>query len=109
MVNLKRDNADTGMDYTPSQYPGGLCLYLDEDTCEKLGIPGALTPGTVIGITAQAIVTNATESLEADGDDKGNDVSMSLQITDLSLVAGGVASNAAEELYGKATRAQSPA
>lgn len=102
LTNMKR-TSDDGMccgGWTPSNYPGGLSLYLDEDQCEKLGISKALKAGTEIGITAKAVVTSATESLERDGDDKGNDVSLSIQITDMGVKVAGVMRDAAKELYG---------
>ena len=84
----------------PAKYGYGLTLYLDEDQCEALGISKALNAGTQVTLQANAIVTSATETLERDGDDKGPDVSISLQITDLGLNAGGVLKNAATLLYG---------
>ena len=88
------------MGWTPSNYPGGMSIYLNEDQCEKLGIGKALKPGTEVTITARAIVESSTESLERDNDDVGNDVSLQLQITDLGLKVQGVVRNAAQELYG---------
>lgn len=82
-----------------SKFGYGLTLYLDEDQCETLGISKALKAGTQITLQALAIVTSATESLERDGDDKGTDVSISLQITDLGINAGSVVKNAANLLY----------
>lgn len=101
LIDMKRESGDTGFDtYTPPNYPGGLCLYLDEDQCEALGIAKALKAGTQVTLQAKAIVTSSTESLERDGDDKGTDVSLSLQITDLGVTVQGVVRNAAEQLYG---------
>ena len=96
LVNMKSDTDDG----SSASYPYGLCLYLSEDQCEALGISKALKPGTQLTISAKAIVTSATESLERDGDDKGNDVSLNVQITDLGVQANGVVRNAAAELYG---------
>lgn len=102
LVNMKRegDEYEAMPSYSTEAYPYGLCLYLNEDQCEKLGISKALKPGTQVTISAKAVVTSATESLERDGDDKGNDVSLSIQITDLGVSANGVMRNAAAELYG---------
>lgn len=99
---MKREADDMAYasEWTPAAYPGGLCLYLDEDQCEALGISKALKAGTQITLQAKAIVTSATESLERDGDDPGNDVSLSLQITDLGVNVGAVVRNAAALLYG---------
>ena len=102
IVNMKSDTDDSVSEYKPPTYPGSLCLYLDEDQCEALGISKALTPGTQLTLSALALVVSATESLERDGDDAGNDVSLSIQITDLGIEVSGTARNAAAELYGGA-------
>ena len=101
-VNMKCDEGGDGGAYpTPAgPYPYGLCLSLDDDICEKLGISTALKPGTVLTIQASAVVTSATERLEDDGDDKGNDVSLQVQITDMGCQVNGTMRNAAAELYG---------
>lgn len=83
-----------------SNYPGGLSIWLNEEQCEALGITKALKPGTELTLSAKAIVTSSSESLERDGDDKGNDVSINLQITELGATAGGVVRDAAQVLYG---------
>ena len=101
LVNLKRESSvDYSTPYAANMYPGGLCLYLDDDTCEALGLTKALKAGTEVSITARAIVTSSTESLEQDGDDMGNDVSLQLQITDMQTRTAGMVRNAAKELYG---------
>ncbi|WP_334157914.1 capsid staple protein [Oryzomicrobium sp.] len=101
LIDMKREAGDAGLsDYTPPNYPGGLCLYLNEEQCEALGISKALKAGTQVSLQAKAVVTSATESLERDGDDKDADVSLSLQITDLGVTVQGVLRNAAEVLYG---------
>ncbi len=102
LISMKKDQDDTGsMAYCRSEkYGYGLALYLDEDQCESLGIAKALEAGTQVTLQAIALVTSATESLERDGDDKGTDVSVSLQITELGLTTGSVLKNAAKLLYG---------
>ena len=100
-VSMKYDS-DEAMEASyvgQSAYPYGLCLSLNEDQCEKLGISKALKPGTVLTIQASAVVTSATERLEDDGDDKGNDVSLQVQITDMGCQVAGTMRNAAAELY----------
>ena len=98
---------DDGDEYAPvsyggqPKYPYGLCLNLNEDQCEKLGISKALKPGTILTIQASAVVTSATERLEDDGDDKGNDVSLQVQITEMGCQVNGAMRNAAAELYKK--------
>lgn len=104
LTSMKRTDEDDGLSccpqYKPDNYPYGLNIYLDEGQCEKLGISKALKAGTEVMITARAIVVSSTESLERDGDDPGNDVSMSLQITDMGVKAGVVVRDAAAALYG---------
>lgn len=105
MVSMKRQGDDDAycVGWSPPNFPGGLCLFLDEDQCEALGIGKALRPGTEVTITAKAIVESSTESLERDGDDRGNDVRLQLQITELGLTPGAVVRNAADVLYGDAS------
>ena len=101
LISMKREAEGTeAYSSSSASYPYGLCLYLSEDQCEQLGISKALKPGTQLTISAKAIVVSSTESLERDGDDKGNDVSLNVQITDLGVQASGVVRNAAKDLYG---------
>ena len=104
LVNLKNEEDGNSLccmgDYQPSQYPYGLTISLNDEVCEALGITKALKAGSEVRLTARAIVTSSTESVADDADDKGNDVSVQLQITDLSLTPGGMVRNAAGELYG---------
>lgn len=103
LVSLKNVADDDCCAYMPMEkYGYGLRIYVDEDQCDALGITKALRAGTQVTISAKAIVVSSTESVESDGDDAGNDVSLSLQITDMGLEAGGVLRNAAEVLYGDA-------
>ena len=88
LVSMKTD--DGGMEAcAPSPYGYGLRLCLNDDQCEALGIKTPLAAGSTVMVTARAVVTRATESMEADGDDKGPDVSLELQITDMALKPGG--------------------
>ena len=102
MLSMKKDCDDMGeAAYCMSaKYGYGLTLHLDEDQCESLGISKALKAGTQVTLQAIAIVISATESLERDGDDKGTDVSICLQITDMGLTTGSTLKNAANLLYG---------
>lgn len=72
---------------TPSEgdgpkYPWGLCLELNDDTLKKLGIDGLPEVGTVMKVTALALVTSVGMSQQQDGDKEQR---ASLQITDLEL------------------------
>lgn len=100
-MKLAEDKSYDGMVCCGSgNYPGGLSIWLNEDQCEALGITKALKPGTEVTLSAKAIVTTSSESLERDGDDKGNDVSLNLQIVELGATVGGVIRDAAQVLYG---------
>lgn len=101
LIDMRTESEGHGAEpYTPPRYPGGLRLYLSEDQCEALGLTKALRAGTALAVNARAIVTSSTESLERDGDDKGPDISLSMQITDLAVTPQGVERNAAARLYG---------
>ena len=92
LVSMKTD--DSGCEpCSPSEYGYGLSINLNDDQCEALGIKTPLAAGAVVMISARAFVRSATASVESDGDDKGPDVSMSLQITDMELKAGGLFEN----------------
>ena len=104
LVSMKNDNDDDAMCgsmYTPAKYPYSLQIYLSEDQCEALGITKSLKAGTELALTCRALVTSSTESLDTDNDNKGNDVSLCVQITDMSVKVQGVVRNAASELYGE--------
>jgi hypothetical protein len=103
LVSLK--NASDGDCMAPcsmAQYGYGLRIYLGDEECEALGITKALRPGTQVTISAKAIVVSSTEELDNDADGGGNEVSVSLQITDMGVEAGAVLRNAADVLYGAA-------
>lgn len=102
LVSMKNaQDVDYATVYTPPVYSGGLCLYLDREQCEALGITSAPKPGTQFTISAKAIATSVSASVDADGDSpSGIEVSLNLQITDLGLQANGVTRNAAKVLYG---------
>ena len=100
-INLKREDDETyAIPMGADKYSYGLRIYLCEDDCEKLGITKAVRAGSQVRLQAVGVVVSSTESVESDGDDKGNDVSLSIQITDLGVEVQGVLRNAAAELYG---------
>lgn len=67
------------------QYPYGLQIRLGKDELEKLGIKNLPSPNQVAVLTAQVEVTSVSSYDTQQGEDK----SISLQITDLSLSAFG--------------------
>lgn len=81
---------DEGMEVPEtSSYGYGLCIHLNDDQCEALGIKEPLPAGAIVRLSAKAFVRSATQSVEGDGDDKGADVRLELQITDLELKRAG--------------------
>jgi len=68
--------------YKPEpHYPCGLCLYLDEETMEKLGLTEMPEVGEMIHIMAMAKVTSVGTSATESKDSKN----ISLQITHMAL------------------------
>lgn len=101
LVSLKNaQDTDLCCSMPMANYGYGLRLYLSGDQCDALGITQALKVGTQVTISAKAIVVSSSQSLEADGDSAGADISLDLQLTDLGLEAGAVLRNAAAVLYG---------
>lgn len=75
-------------------YPYGLCISLDDETLEKLGMEGELPAvGEVMQFTAMAKVTSASmnESERSDGT-KSQCCRIELQITDMGVPAPDMAS-----------------
>lgn len=64
-------------------YGYGLCLDLNDDQCEALGITKPLAAGSVVTLSAKAFVRSATESVE---EGEAPEVRLSLQITDMEIV-----------------------
>jgi hypothetical protein len=101
IVSMKNEESDDMPTYCGSKYGYGLTLALDEEQCKKLGISKALRAGTMVTITAKAVVTSSTEQLDRDTDEKsGTEIRLSLQITDMGMNMAGMMRNAAAELYG---------
>lgn len=72
------------------EYPYGLCLSLNSDTLDRLGMTELPEIGTVLTLHARVEVTSVSQYERADG--KNRDVS--LQITDMDLNQEGAAPNA---------------
>lgn len=100
LVSMKSEETHSCCEANP--YGWGMSLDLDETQCEALGLTAPLRAGQKVTITASAFVKRSSESVEDDGDDKGNDVSMCLQITDMELSAAPASTKtAADVLYKK--------
>lgn len=100
LTSMKREAGEVYCCEDQNRYGYGLQINLDEDQCEALGITKPMRPGSQVSLSAMGIVVRASECLERDGDDKGTDVQISIQITDLAVTPQGMARNAAEQLYG---------
>ena len=88
MINMARDPSDTEETAVPSmeqsKYPYGLCICLDDDALQKLGITTPPAVGTSMLLQAQVLVTGANSDMMADGEVEGR---LNLQITDMELSA----------------------
>lgn len=84
------------------RYPYGLCLDLNDEVLQKLGITSLPTPGT----TMQLIATVEVSRISEYQNQEGKDACMGLQITDMALSAPAASNTAsssadiAKALYG---------
>jgi hypothetical protein len=79
------------------EYPYGLCLRLDDDALEKLGLTELPAVGTEVMVMAKAVV-KSTSAYARNGGENHRDVE--LQVTDMELGPVASASSAADALYG---------
>lgn len=107
LVSMKVDPPEMEMAQPDSPYGWGLCIYLNEEQVEALGLNGnPPQAGSTVTLRAIAKVTRVVQEADAaeeaaEGEDPNDiDVSLSLQITDLEVLPQGVASNSATMLYG---------
>ncbi len=103
MISMKqeaeREEMPGEIEYDEPMYPYGLCLSLEQDQMEKLGITALPSVGTEMTITAKVFV-KGTSAYETQG---SKDMSMQLQITDMEIGASDKAPTAersATLLYG---------
>lgn len=97
---LKEDRASMAGTGPQNKFPYGLCIYLDDDMCQKLDLTKGLPAGTIVKFEGSAIVESSGERIDRDGDEKGDkEITMSLQITDLGVEPEGTATHPAELLY----------
>ncbi len=101
LVSMKTQEQES-MCCSSSPYGWGTQLNLNEEQCKALGITEPLRAGAKLTLNAVAFVKNSSESVEDDGDDKGNDICMTLQITELELspAVGKAKEEMAKSLYG---------
>lgn len=84
----------------PVKYPGGLCLYIDADTAEKLGFDEPLKPGAKVMMIAKAYVKSSELSKEM-GDEKGYTFSIQITDMDMKLKEAGEEKSASDVIYGE--------
>jgi hypothetical protein len=80
-------------------YPYGLCIQLEADQLELLGITALPKVGSTMMIKAKAYV-KSTSAYQTQG---GNDMCVSLQITDMEISGEDRTQNQAEAMYGKSS------
>lgn len=98
MINMKKteEMPDEYESYDEPAYPYGLCITLDAEQLNKLGITALPEVGGEMMIKAKAYV-KSTSAYETQG---GQDMSMKLQITDIDLSGIERDKDAAESMYG---------
>jgi hypothetical protein len=101
MINMKRKEevAETisHEDSEGPSYPYGLCINLDKEQLEKLGITALPKVGTEMMLHAKVYV-KSTSAYETSG---GKDMTIGLQITDMEIGASKTQSDQAAMLYGE--------
>lgn len=89
MVDMKREASDmeagpSAMPADEGQYPYGLCINLDKDELDKLGITTLPTVGTEVHISAVGKVTRVSQSASESGAGVDEKTSIAIQITMMS-------------------------
>lgn len=93
MVSMKRSPSDKRgdkMETAPCEaiepdYPWGLCVHMDKDELDKLGITDLPKIGTEMMIEAKVKVTRISQSAAESADGSDEYTSVDLQITDIGL------------------------
>lgn len=78
------------------KYPWGLCINLNDDSLEKLGLDKLPSVETEVTIIAKAVVSSTRESQTQGGE---TERSLELQITDMKLGGIDVLAGATDKLY----------
>jgi len=103
MINMKqkpeREESPGEIEYEEPMYPYGLCLHLDQDQLEKLGITALPKVGGEMMITAKCGVKSVSSNQMQGGDAESR---VCLQITDMDVGQTDNAQNndRATKLYG---------
>jgi hypothetical protein len=100
MINMKskpeREEMPGDIEKDEPSYPYGLCISLEKDSLDKLGISTLPKVGTEMTISAKAYVKTVS-SYQTQG---GDDMRVELQITDMEVMGSQVQNAAATMLYG---------
>lgn len=101
LINMEMSKEEAKEETQPSpadapKYPWGLCITLNDDSLEKLGVDSLPEVETEVTIVAKAQVSR-TSAYQSNGGEAER--SMELQITDMQL--GGIGPSVADVLYGK--------
>ena len=87
MINMKRaperEEMPGEIEKDEPRYPYGLCISLEKEDMDKLGLGNLPKVGTEILFMAKAVV-KSTSAYETQG---GNDMRVELQITDMEMKA----------------------
>lgn len=99
-LDPKEQKKESDIAYEKPLFPWGLCVELNDDALQKLGIDKLPDVDDTMTLTASVTVTSVSGRATAEGEAK----SMSLQITALALDPAAEAddSDASDTLYGKA-------
>lgn len=102
MVNMQmsaeeaREMTQPTADDAP-RYPYGLCICLDDDALEKLGLTQLPAVGTAMTLTARVEVSSTSAYQTRGGESEAR---LELQITDMELGTAPASANAVNTLYG---------
>lgn len=97
MSSQEQKQMNESMTVYKPEYPWGLCLHLNEEAIDKLGLPALPGVGEAMMLHARVMVNSVSMNESQNGKNR----SLELQITDMGLGAEEKKSDAAEALYGK--------
>jgi hypothetical protein len=101
MINMKKkpevEEMPGSVEMDEPLYPYGLCITLDKEQLDKLGITALPKVGSTMMVHAMAYV-KSTSAYETQG---GKDMSIQLQITDMKIDEEDRSIDRAEAMYGK--------
>lgn len=87
MINMKRaperEEMPGEIEKDEPRYPYGLCISLEKEDMDKLGLSNLPKVGTEVSFIAKAVV-KGTSAYETQG---GSDMRVELQITDMEMKA----------------------